>query len=433
MAFASGDLKNVPELEMPAWKANFWFAILWLIMLVDAMDRQCVTVIFPALKSAFQLTDAQLGLVGSITGLTISVLVFPVAIIVDKWSRSKMITLMVAFWSFATFATGLAKGFYSLLAARLAVGVGEAGYGAAGFSLISAYYPQKRRGLMIGLFQSAAILGVAAGVGIGGFIAVKYGWRSVFGILAVPGLLLALLAWFLPDFKTMRIEQDQEKEVKPTIKEVLKYIIETPTLLMVYLGAVAVYVAFSTFAMWTPTFFGRTFSLNMKDAGQVTALVTLLSWPGSPIGGWLGDRFLKITKKGRLLSAGIGVFLFLLFISLALQAHGFPYVVILWTIAVFFLISYTSNLIAITQDLVPPYFRSISYSFIPLFQQLLAGVWAPMIAGALSDRYGLNYALQVIAIFSALVSLILFIVASRFYEKDLEKITRLGKFELDRK
>jgi MFS family permease len=433
MSFPSGVGSNVPELKLPAWRANFWFAVLWLIMLIDAMDRQCVTAIFPALKSAFQLTDAQLGLVGSITGLTISILVFPVAIIVDKWSRRKMVAIMVAVWSIATFATGLAKGFYSLLAARLAVGVGEAGYGAAGFSLISAYYPQKKRGLMIGLFQAAAILGVSGGVGLGGFIAFQYGWKSVFGILAIPGLGLAILAWFLPDFKTKRIEANHEREVKPRIKEVLDYIFKTPTLLMVYLGAVSIYVAFSTFAMWTPTFFGRTFALDIKEAGKITALVTLLSWPGSPLGGWLGDRFLKRTKKGRLWAAGIGVGLFLIFISLALQMQSFRYVVALWTIAVFFLISYTSNLIAVTQDLVPPYFRSISYSFIPLFQQILAGVWAPMITGFISDRYGLNYALQVIAVFSTLLSLFFFIVASRFYKQDLEKVTSLGKFELGQK
>jgi MFS family permease len=422
---------DIPELKLPVWKANSGFAILWIIMLIDAMDRQCVTAIFPALKSAFLLTDAQLGLVGSITGLTISILVFPVAIIIDKWSRRKMIALMVALWSVATFFTGWARGFNTLLAARLAVGTGEAGYGAAGFSLISAYYPKKKRGLMIGLFQAAAVIGVAAGVGLGGLIAFRYGWRSIFGLLALPGLLLAVLAWFLPDFKTKKIEADQAREVKPKIKDVLSYIFKTPTLLTVYLGAVAIYIAFSTFMMWTPTFFGRTFSLDMKEAAKITAIIVLLSCSGSPIGGWLGDRLLKFTPKGRLLAAGIGVSLFLLFISLALQSNLLSYVVAFWTIGVFFLISYTSNLIAVTQDLVPPYFRSISYSFIPLFQQILAGVWAPMVAGAISDRVGLHYALQAVAIFSAVLALFLFLLASRFYKKDLEKVTLLGKFELD--
>ncbi len=421
---------DVPELHLPRRRANFWFGILWLMMLIDAMDRQCVTAIFPALKAEFHLTDAQLGLVGSITGLTISLLVLPVAFIVDKWSRRKMITIMVAFWSIATYATGLARGFYTLIMARLAVGTGEAGYGAAAFSLISAYYPQKRRGLMIGLFQAGAILGVAAGVGVGGFLAYKYGWRSVFGLLAAPGLVLAILAWFLPDFKTKRIEKDREKEVKPKIKEVLAYIFKTPTLLTVYLGAVAIYLAFSTFAMWTPTFFGRSFSLNLKDAGKITAIITLLSWPGSPIGGWLGDRLLKFVPQGRLWAAAIGVMLFLLFISLGLRVQSLQITVVFWVIAVFFLTSYTSNLIAVTQDLVPPYFRSISYSFIPLFQQLLAGVWAPMIAGAISDRFGLSYALQVVAVISVALSLFLFFFAMRFYRVDLEKVRNLGTFKL---
>lgn len=204
-------------------------------------------------------------------------------------------------------------------------------------------------------------------------------------------------------------------------------------MLTVYLGAAAIYIAFSTFAMWTPTFFGRTFALNLKEAGKITAIITLLSLPGSPIGGWVGDRLLKIAPQGRLWAAAIGVTMFALFISIGLQISNLQVAVIFWVIAVFFLTSYTSNLIAVTQDLVPPYFRSISYSFIPLFQQLLAGVWAPMIAGAISDRFGLSYALQIIAIFSVGLALLLFFLAMRFYRSDLEKVMKLGTFKLDQK
>ena len=157
--------KEMSELRLPLYKANFWFVILWLILLINIMDRTVINGILPALKTAFHLTDAQLGMIVSATSLSLSVFVFPFAIIADKWSRRKMISIMGALWSIATYVTGLAQVFPTLLLARLSVGIGEAAYAPAATSLISAWYPQKLRSTMIGIFQSAVILGQAGGGG----------------------------------------------------------------------------------------------------------------------------------------------------------------------------------------------------------------------------------------------------------------------------
>ena len=194
------------ELKMPLWKAHLSFAILFIIFALDIADRSAVGAVFPALKEAFGFSDAQLGFVGSIMGITLVAFVLPVAVLVDRWSRSKMIAIMVAFWSLMTYLTGLARTYPLLLLTRLGVGMGEAGYGTASTSLISAWYPQNKRGTMIGLYQGAWTLGMAGGTMLGGYIALNYGWQYVFGVFAIPGLVLSVIAWFLPDFKAKKVD-----------------------------------------------------------------------------------------------------------------------------------------------------------------------------------------------------------------------------------
>ena len=68
-----------PELKLPLWKANFWFSVLWVTMFLDIMDRSIMAGVLPAIEKAFLLSDAQAGFGGSIMGLTIALLPFPVA------------------------------------------------------------------------------------------------------------------------------------------------------------------------------------------------------------------------------------------------------------------------------------------------------------------------------------------------------------------
>jgi fucose permease len=72
------------------------------------------------------------------------------------------------------------------------------------------------------------------------------------------------------------------------------------------------------------------------------------------------------------------------------------------------------------------------YSLVPLFNHILGGVPAPVITGAISDRFDLSYALQLTAVISAALSLLCFICATKFWKKDVEKLNKMGKFRFDR-
>ena len=116
---------------------------------------------------------------------------------------AKTIGIMAIMWSLATALCALTGNFVQLFMARLLIGVGEAGYAPGGSAMISGLYPIDKRARMMGIWNASIPLGSAIGVLLGGIIAVKLGWKHAFGIVAIPGLIVAILFLFVKDYKTV--------------------------------------------------------------------------------------------------------------------------------------------------------------------------------------------------------------------------------------
>src|SRR5512137_2046014 len=187
-------------------------ALLFLLSMFDYIDRMVVVYLFPFLKADFGLSDTQCGLLVSTVYWSIVVLSVPISVIIDRWTRKKSIRLMALFWSAATVACAFTKSFSQLFIARTAIGVGEAGYAPGGTAMISALFPEKMRSLIVGLWNSSIPIGMACGLLAGGYIATHWGWRHAFGIVALPGLIISILFFFVKDYKTVGLEQTAGKE-----------------------------------------------------------------------------------------------------------------------------------------------------------------------------------------------------------------------------
>ena len=189
---------------------NYLFILLFLLYMFDYVDRMVVTSLFPFLQAEWDLTDTQSGALMSAVYLSISILSFPVSILVDRWSRRKTIGLMAVVWSIATGCVRLPNRIGQLLTARTFIGVGEAGYAPGGTAMIAGLYPQEKRSWMIGLWNASIPLGSAIGVALGGIIATLWGWRHAFGLVAIPGLIIAVLFFFVKDYKTVTLTKSAD-------------------------------------------------------------------------------------------------------------------------------------------------------------------------------------------------------------------------------
>ena len=106
-------------------------------------------------------------------------------------------------WSGATAACASAPGYLALLAGRIGIGIWAGGFGPAGLALLAASFPAERRATVLGVFQVGAPLGIVTGAVVGSLVSAYWGWRAAFLAVALPGLVLALLALRLRDYRSV--------------------------------------------------------------------------------------------------------------------------------------------------------------------------------------------------------------------------------------
>lgn len=422
---------------------SYVFLLLWLLYFFDYVDRMVVVSLFPFLRAEWGLTDAQCGALVSAVYWAIILFSFPASIVIDRWSRKKTIGIMAMLWCLATAACAVTRNFGQLFAARTAIGIGEAGYAPGGTAMISALYPEKRRAFMVGLWNASIPIGMAAGILIGGYIATRWGWRHAFGIVALPGLLIALLFFFVKDYRTVGLEKRVDRgpsgtdlksapaESGPAIKkmtklEIVRTFSRTPSLLLTYFGFAGMMFTSISMASFLPTYFHRVQGLPMEKASLLTSGIMLTSIIGSPLGGWISDWWMTKRIQARLLVPCIFALLTatlflggLHFLSGGIVQYG------VFLIAGMASIAWASSAIAVTQDVVHPGLRAVSYALCVITQNVLGSSLGPIVTGAFSDRFGILTALK-IASCTALISALLFYLGSRFYKRDLDKVERVA-------
>jgi MFS family permease len=168
--------------------------LLTLINLFNYADRNVVFAVFEPLKRDLQLSDQQLGWIGSAYIIVLSLAALPLGVLGDLRTRRGVIAWGVGLWSVFTSLGGAVRSFWQLFLCRAMVGVGEAGYGPVSQALIAEYFKEKRRALAIGVYSVGMALGGVLGIWLGGLLAEAYGWRLAFLWLGLPGFGLAILA-----------------------------------------------------------------------------------------------------------------------------------------------------------------------------------------------------------------------------------------------
>jgi MFS family permease len=409
-----------------------WFGVITLIYALDFADRFLVSAILPQLKEEFGLSDAHAGMLGGVVYLGLSLFALPSGVLVDRWSRTKMVALMTALWSLATGASGLVRSFPALLGLRVLVGAGEAGYNPAGYALIAAWYPERLRGLMVGLFNVAQPVGAGFGIAFAGYIAQHYGWRHVFGILALPGLVLALVVLFAPDFRTRPAEGTAGEAAR--FVDALRFIRGNRTLLWIFAAQLPVGFYAVSWSVWAPSFFTRVFAVDVSVAAKAMMVSVSVAGLGPPIGGWLSDRWVAQRPAGRL-EAALTFLAVLLVLHLALfagagRALGFTGALVLAAVAQFFMAAHWGTLVSASLDLTPPQYRGTCQAFLPLAQGLVA-FGSAALTGALSDHWGLAIALAASANLGIGLALLLIAAARRSYNTDHAQRLALGSFEVE--
>jgi len=418
-----------PGYLFPKKYTNYFFSLLFLLYMFDYVDRMVVTSLFPFIKDDWGLTDTQLGTLVSAVYWSIVVLVFPISWVVDRWSRRRTIGIMAGLWSLATAAAALTKNFGQLFGTRSLVGIGEAGYAPGGTAMIAGLYPKEKRSWMMGLWNAAIPLGSAIGVAVGGIIATHWGWQNAFGVVALPGLIVAALFFFSKDYKTVKLLKSGTGErgvklkdkVKMSNLDIVKEFVTKPSLIMTYFGFTATVFVTTSLLTWLPSYFERVYDMEAQAAGTKASLVMLLAIVGAPLGGFLADKWRKTRINARVLFPGLTSILAALFCFLAFTVFQGQVQYIFLLLFGMTVTMFVPAAGAATQDLVHPGLRATSYAIAVVVQNLIGSSMGPIVIGGISDKTDLPTAMSFLPLFLVLAA-ILFIVGSFFFRKDISKV-----------
>ena len=385
--------------------------ILMLVNFVNYVDRQIIFSLFPAIRRDFSLSFVQLGYLATAFTVVLSLASFPLGMLADRISRRAVISAGVLFWSGATFFSGLAGSFRSLLAARALVGVGEAAYTPAGAAVISASFPREVRARVQGSFDIGMFVGGATGIALGGVMAQSFGWRSAFFLVGIPGLILGLTALTLP--KTASSPSSDGKK-KISLDELLR----VPAFLWLLVSGWFCSFAGYAYIAWGPDLVQEYKGFSAGEAGLALGLVIVAGGTvGIATGAYLSDRMARLRTWGRAVVIPVGFVLAAPAIFYALHVTGKVHFLIAFGLGAFFLSWYHGPLTATIHDLVPSRGHATALGFYYLFVNLLSMAIAPIVIGRVADRYGLITALH-IPIVAQLIGAAFFVVVIQCIRRD---------------
>ncbi len=410
-------------------KTSFYvLGVLGLLYLMNMADQQVIAAVLEMIKKDLELSDAQAGALPTILIFATSIFAFPCAIAVDRWSRRKAISVMAVLWSIAHFSTGLGSRFIHLAASRFATGVGEAGFAPGSTSWLSFIFPKDARGRVNGVFFIFGPIGMSIGVIGGGALAQAFGdWRIPFFIFAIPGVLLGIAVWFLPDYTTIK-SRDERLLSRKYFGDIGK-LFKIRTLPIHFAANAASFFLIFGFIVWLPTLFIRAYNVGVAQAGMLAGAPALIGLVAAPLGGFLADYWQKRNPRGRLYFASVCCILATATHTASFLSMGtWLSLTIGMTVLNGFVMPMLLPMFAtVTADVTPAKLRATSTGIMIMVGTLVGGAWGPLALGALSDAWGGGIDGLVkgglVITCAAPVAAILFFLASRTYPEDSQKVS----------
>ncbi|HZO10208.1 MAG TPA: MFS transporter [Myxococcota bacterium] len=364
-------------------------ALLLLVFAVSSIDRQVLTILIQPIKADLGASDAQLGLlVGFGFTLFYTLLGLPIARWADRGTRRTIIALALAVWSGMTALSGLAGSYAQLLLARVGVGAGEAGCVPASHSLLSDHFPAERRGRAFSIYALGVPIGTLCGLLLGGVLAEALGWRAVFLVLGLPGLLLAVVVRLaLREPPRGQSDAAHGQAAPPPLGALLDYLRRRTALRYVLLGAALNALVYAGIANWAPTHLMRVHGMAPGEVGLALGLlIGLAGGAGTFAGGPLCDR---LGRRDARFYAWLPALAALLVLPCA---AGFAFsassaAALAWFAPLVAAMSFFFGpSVAMSQALVQPRMRAFTSATYQFTCNAIGSTGGPLLVGLLNDR-----------------------------------------------
>lgn len=416
-----------------------WYVLIVLSVVYTLynVDRNLVVILAEPIRAEFALSDTQLGfLTGMSFALAFAIAGIPLGFLTDRMNRTRLLAMLLTVWSAVTALCAFVRTFPTLLLTRVAIGAAESGAAPTSLSILSDYFPKTQRGRAIGVFYMATPVGLALGFAIGGYLVGMVGWRNVFLIAGIPGILFAILVLLTvrePARGTFEPPQKGPALVS-SLGTVMQVISEKKTLLLLILAAISIIMGQAGISSFLPSLLVREHHLSLEQTGLFMALIHGVGGAiGMPAGGLLSDF---VSKRSLAFAPRLVSILVLLAAPLALAGCFSPSIVVAGACFFFYSIlihTYLGPTLSTYLTLAPAQLRGVMSAAMLVAMNLFGTGVGPQVTGIVSDlfnHWGLDQPLRMAMLFPAgclLISAALYMAASATTTKDAEGIDLADK------
>ncbi|MEM9533232.1 MAG: MFS transporter [Pseudomonadota bacterium] len=288
-----------------AW---FMVAMLTVAYIFSFVDRYILGLLIEPIKADLGLSDEQIGwVIGPAFAIFYATMGLPLGWLADRKRRTWIVGAGVAVWSIATAASGLARNFWHLFIARMSVGVGEATLSPSAFSMIADSFPSEKRGKPIAVYTAALTLGAGLASLIGGAVLIWakttesvdvpiFGalkpWQLTFFAVGLPGLLVALIFFFLNEPARRQIAASDPDLKGNGIRDALGYVGRHAGTYVGFVSIVCVMTIIAYSQGFLPATFERTWGWPAEKYALINGIALLAVGPANVLlMGWLSDRW----------------------------------------------------------------------------------------------------------------------------------------------
>jgi MFS transporter, ACS family, L-galactonate transporter len=274
---------------------------------VNYFDRAALAVGNPEIRAELGLTFEDMGLLLSVFAWSYGFAQIPAGVLVDRFGVRRALGSAMVLWSLAQLAAGFVTSFHQFLSARVALGLGESPMYIGGTRVCADWYPLQKRALPIGIFNSSSALAPALAPPILTWLMIAHGWRVMFIIAGLAGLVVAVL-WALiyrspreagtPAADIAEIHRDDGAPIEHVGWKQVGWLLQFPTAWGMFLGFFGVVYISWLYATWLPGYLEIARHQSIANAGIWSAVPLAAGFAGAISGGVISDRLGRIGIGG---------------------------------------------------------------------------------------------------------------------------------------
>ncbi|BBY27082.1 MFS transporter [Mycolicibacterium sediminis] len=375
----------------------------WLLLagILNYMDRSSVSIAAPHMIAELGLTKTDIGLMGAVFSWTYAVCQLPAGYLIDKLGARRMYFAAVGIWSLATALMSIGHTMTHFLLFRFLLGVGESPNSPNCSKITTAWFPREERGQAAGIWDSGSKWGSAIAPPVLTVLTLALGWRAMFLIIGLVGLILAVAfwAWYRAPEDSKRLSDEEYRHIVAGRDDTtqpkahlpwIKFFSYTQTwgMMLGFFTSIWIWNIFITFL---PLFLQDTLGVSIAKTGWVAAIPYLAAAITGIYAGRLTVTLVRRrgmtafgSKKAILIGGSIGVGILVCIVPFV---HNLAWAIVVLCAALGLIAAVQAQSWALTSDIVPDT-HAAQFGGIMNFGGYFGGALAPVLTGVIVDRTG---------------------------------------------